>query len=141
MPYQGVVESVLNAIEQHEYSDAQGDTLKEIKTLEERVRYLSAKIDFHADFKSMVGKKQYSEALNDYDQAQMRLKELKEARSPLSARLFKSTKKAVTESGNDVTNNLLRQMINRVDLDFSKRNVVVHFNDNGKEKVGLETFV
>jgi hypothetical protein len=101
---------------------------------------LSGKIDFHTDLKSAIGKKRYSEALNEYDQAQRKLKELKESRSPLSARLFKSTKEAIVSNRHNVTNNLLRQMIHRVDLDFSKRSLVVHFNDNGKERVGLDDF-
>jgi DNA invertase Pin-like site-specific DNA recombinase len=140
MPYIDIVLSVVRAIEEHEYSDAQGDTFKEIKVLEDRARNLSAKIDFHTDFKTAIGKKQYGEALNEYDQGQKRLKELKESRSPLSARLFKSTKQAIVCNRNSVTNNLLRQMIHRVDLDFSKRKLVVHFNDNGKERVGLDDY-
>jgi hypothetical protein len=140
MPYLDVVSSVVRAIEEHEYSDAQGDALKEIKVLEDRARNLSGKIDFHTDFKSLIGKKQYSEALNEYDQVQRRLKELKESRSPLSARLFKSTKDAIITNRLGVTNNLLRQMIFRIDLDFSKRKLVVHFNDSGKERVGLDDF-
>jgi hypothetical protein len=140
MPYGDVVLSVINAIERHEYSDAQGDTLKEIKALEDRAQNLSAKIDFHTDFKSPAGKKQYAAALNEYDQAQSKLKELKESRSPLSARLFKSTKEAIVNNRNSVSNNLLRQMIHRVDLDFSKRKLVIHFNDNGKERVGLDDY-
>jgi len=140
MPYEGVVSSVVRAIEQHEYSDAQGDSLKEIKVLEDRAQNLSGKIDFHLDFKSVIGKKQYSEALNEYDLAQRKLKELKESRSPLSARLFKSTKQIIVGNRNSVTNNVLRQMIHRVDLDFSKRSLVVHFNDNGKERVGLDDY-
>jgi len=140
MPYGDVVSLVVNAIEQHEYSDAQGDTLKEVKALEDRARNLSAKIDFHADFKTVVGKKQYSEALNEYTQIQIKLKELNESRSPLNARLFKSTKHAIISNRNSITNNLLRQMIFRVDLDFLKRKIVVHFNDNGKEHVGLDDF-
>ena len=140
MPYVDVVSSVVNAIEEHEYSDAQGDTLKEIKVLEDRTSNLSAKIDFHTDLKTAIGKKQYSEVLNEYDQVQKRLKELKESRSPLSARLFKSTKEVVIGSRHNVTNNLLRQMIHRVDLDFSKRKLVVHFNDNGKTRIGLDDF-
>jgi aconitase A len=28
----------------------------------------------------------------------------------------------------------------RVDIDFAKRRLVVHLNDNGKEKVGLDDF-
>jgi DNA invertase Pin-like site-specific DNA recombinase len=140
LPYPGVVSSVVFAIDKHEYSDAQGDTLKEIKLLEDLARNLSGKIDFHTDLKSAIGKKRYLEALNEYDQAQRKLKELKESRSPLSARLFSSTKEAIISNRHSVTNNLLRQMIHRVDLDFSKRNLVVHFNDNGKERVGLDDF-
>ena len=101
---------------------------------------MSGKIDFHLDFKSVIGKKQYSEALNEYDLAQRKLKELKESRSPLSARLFKSTKQIIIGSRNSVTNNVLRQMIHRVDLDFVKRSLVVHFNDNGKVRVGLDDY-
>jgi hypothetical protein len=140
MPYVDVVSSVVRSIEEHGYSDAQGDTLEEIKVLEDRTRNLTGKIDFHTDFKSAIGKKQYSEALHEYDQTQRKLKELKESRSPLSARLFESTKEAITGNRHSVTNNLLRQMIHRVDLDFSKRKLVVHFNDNGKERVGLDDF-
>lgn len=140
MPYVDVVSSVVNAIERHEYSDAQGDTLKEIEILENQARDLSGRIDFHDDFKTAVGKKQYAKALNEYDQVQKKLKELKESRSPLSARLFKSTKQSVVSNRVGVTNNLIRQMIHRVDLDFSNRRLVVHFNDNGKEHVGLDDF-
>jgi DNA invertase Pin-like site-specific DNA recombinase len=137
MPYGDVVQSVINAIERHKYSDAQGDTLKEIKIIEERARNLSAKIDFHFNFKTATGRKQYAEALNEYDLGQRRLKELKESRSPLSARLFDSTKEKIISIGDSVTNSLLRQMIHRVELDFLKRNLVVSFNDNGSEKIGL----
>lgn len=140
IPYGGVVQSVVTAIEYHEYSDAQGETLKEIMVLDDRAQNLSARIDFHTDFNNGIGKKQFSEALNEYDQVQRRLKELKESRSPLSARLFSSTKQAIICNRASVTNNLLRQIIHRVDLDFAKRMLVVHFNDNGKEKVGLDDF-
>ena len=140
MPYNEIILSVMNAIDQHEYIDAEGNTLKEIKALEERAGLLSAKIDFHTDFKGTNGKKQYAEALSEFDQVQRRLVELKESRSPLSARLFKSTKEAILKNRTCVTNNLLRQLIHRVDLDFPKRTLVVHFNDNGKEGVGLDDF-
>ena len=140
MPYEALVLSVINAVEQHKYSDPEGDTFREIKLLEDRVQHLSAKIDFHTDFKSVIGKRQHAEALRDYDQAQRRLNELQESRSPLSARLFKSTKETILGNRNNVTNNLFRQLIHRVDLDFSSRKLVVHFNDNGKELVGLDDF-
>jgi hypothetical protein len=140
MPYLDVVSSVVHTIEEHEYSDAQGDSIKEIKVLEGRIRNLSSKIDFHTDLKSAIGKKQYAEALNEYDQAQRSLKELKESRSPLSARLFKSTKQVIIGNRHGVTNSLLRQMIHRVDLDFSRRLLVVHFNDSGQERIGLDDF-
>jgi len=140
MPYDGVVQCVVRAVEDHQYSDAKGDTLTQLKELEDRITWFNGRIDFHDDFKSASGKKQYSEALSQLDEAQKKVKELKESRSPLSARLFKSTQDAIMSNRGAVTNQLLRQLVSRVDLDFAKRNLVVHFNDNGSAKVGLDDF-
>ena len=140
MSYGGIVQSVLRTIDNHEYSDAHGEALVELKKLEERARNLSARIDFHDDFKTVSGKRQYAQAINEYDQIQDQIKNLKESRSPLNARLFKTTKQAVLERGDKVDNSLLRQLINQVSLDFDTRTITVHFNDSGKEKVGLDDF-
>jgi hypothetical protein len=132
LPYDTVVKSVINAIEKHEYSDAQGDTLSEILKLEDRARVLNAKIDFHDDLKSALGKRQYQVALEELEATQNRIRELGESRSPISARLYKQAKKAVLESSSGVTNHQLRQLIDRVDLNFEKKSYVVNFHDNGK---------
>lgn len=134
LPYDVVVRSVINAIEKHEYSDAQGDTLKELQKLEDRVRHLNAKLDFHDDLKTAIGKRQYQGALEELGVAQNRIRELSESRSPISARLYKQAKKALTMSGSDVTNHQLRQLVGRVDLNFEKQTYMVHFHDNGKVK-------
>jgi DNA invertase Pin-like site-specific DNA recombinase len=139
LPYDQVVLSVIHAIEKHNYSDAQGDTLAETQLLEGRISLLNAKIDFHDDFKTAVGKRKYQEAIEELDQAQERLRELSESRSPLNARLYKQAKKAVLSSGTDVTNHQLRQLVDRVDLNFDKQTYTVRFHDNGqfKGEVGI----
>ena len=140
MQYQSVLDLVLFAISEHEYSDAQGDSLKELKTLQERERQVGALLDFHDDLKTASAKTKYSKLLNEFGEVQGRIKELQESRSPLNARLFKSTKESIVNSGKEVTNHFLRQLVDRVDLDFSKKVVIVRFNDNGTERIGLEDF-
>jgi len=140
LPYDVVVRSVVNAVEKHQYNDAQGDTLKEIQKLEDRVRHLNAKIDFHDDLKTAVGRRQYQDALEELDVAQKRIRELGESRSPISARLYKQAKKEAIEGGSGVTNHQLRQLIDRVDLNFDKQTYVVHFHDNGKVKGDVGRF-
>lgn len=140
LPYQGVVDSVLLAIEGHKYSDAKNETEAQVEELKNRITLLNARIEFHDDLKSAVGKKQYADALNEIDAAERALKELTESRSPLSARMFKSAQEAVMADRQNVTNYQLRQLISRVDLNFTDRNLVVHFNDSGKVKIGVDEF-